>query len=51
MSVLDALTENSFNEGGSTGGILILTQDDRVARIIVDPFTGRISSEEVDEAI
>ena len=40
-----------YPEGGSTGGTLILAQDERETRIVVDPFTGRISSEESDEAI
>ena len=40
-----------YPEGGSTGGSLILAQDERETRIVVDPFTGRISSEESDEAI
>ena len=40
-----------YPEGGSTGGTLILSQDDRETRIVVDPFTGRISSEESDEVI
>lgn len=40
-----------YPEGGSTGGTLILAQDERATRIVVDPFTGRISSEESDEEI
>ena len=52
VTEIDDFIEFTFYpEGGSTGGTLILSQQDRVARIIVDPFTGRISSEESDEAI
>jgi general secretion pathway protein H len=40
-----------YPEGGSTGGTLILAQNGRETRLVVDPFTGRISSEESDEAI
>lgn len=34
-----------FPEGGSTGGTLLLALDDRRASIVIDPFSGRISSE------
>ena len=34
-----------YPEGGSTGGTLRLSQEERVVNIIVDPFTGRISRE------
>jgi len=34
-----------YPEGGSTGGTLLLSQQDRQVNIIVDPFTGRISTE------
>ncbi len=34
-----------YPEGGSTGGIVLLTLDGQTARIIIDPFTGRISNE------
>ena len=37
-----------YPEGGSTGGTLILSRDDRHTRIVIDPFTGRISSEETN---
>ena len=40
-----------YPEGGSTGGALTLSQGERKTRIVVDPFTGRISSEEPDETI
>ena len=35
-----------YPEGGSSGGTLIFSQDNRHTRIAIDPFTGRISSEE-----
>lgn len=38
-----------FPEGGSTGGVLILRNDDREARIVVDPFTGRVTLADLDE--
>lgn len=35
-----------FPEGGSTGGALILTQDDREVVISIDPFSGKVKTEE-----
>ena len=35
-----------YPEGSGSGGILIFSWDDRHTRIVIDPFTGRISSEE-----
>ena len=40
-----------YPEGGSSGGTLIFSQDDRYTRIVIDPFTGRISSEETHAPI
>ena len=40
-----------YPEGGSSGGILIFSRDDRHTRIEIDPFTGRISSEETNAQI
>ena len=37
-----------YPEGSSSGGTLIFSRDDRHTRIIIDPFTGRISSEETN---
>jgi general secretion pathway protein H len=34
-----------YPEGGSTGGTLLLSQEERVVSITVDPFTGRISTQ------
>ena len=55
LSFLDS-TDNEFDinesidvtfypEGGSTGGTLLLALDEQTARIVIDPFTGRISNE------
>lgn len=38
-----------FPEGGSTGGELILSLDDRAASIFVDPFSGKIRTEFSDD--
>jgi general secretion pathway protein H len=38
-----------YPEGGSTGGSLILSLADRIASINVNPFTGRIETEFLDE--
>ena len=35
-----------FPEGGSTGGALILAQDDREVVISIDPFSGKVKTEE-----
>ena len=40
-----------YPEGGSSGGTLIFSRDDRHTRIVIDPFTGRISSEETHAPI
>ena len=40
-----------YPEGGSSGGTLIFSRDDRHTRIVIDPFTGRISSEETHASI
>ena len=37
-----------YPEGSSSGGTLIFSRDDRNTRITIDPFTGRISSEETN---
>ena len=41
----DSIDVTFFPEGGSTGGVLLLALDDQTARIVIDPFTGRISNE------
>jgi len=40
-----------YPEGGSSGGTLIFSRDGRHTRIVIDPFTGRISSEETHAPI
>ena len=40
-----------YPEGGSSGGTLIFSRGDRHTRIVIDPFTGRISSEETNAPI
>ena len=43
---VDEMIEITFYpEGGSTGGTLLLSQAGQLANIIIDPFTGRVSSE------
>ncbi len=50
---LDKLAVTFFPQGGSTGGLLGFTSDERAALIRVDPITGRITTayngEELDE--
>lgn len=38
-----------FPEGGSTGGTLEFSQQQQLTRIIIDPFTGRITTEKDPE--
>ena len=38
-----------YPEGGSTGGSLILAFEDRLASIVINPFTGRVDTEFLDE--
>ena len=40
-----------YPEGGSSGGTLIFSWDDRHTQIVIDSFTGRISSEETNASI
>jgi general secretion pathway protein H len=47
--VEDRIEVTFYPEGGSTGGVLLLAQEERELQLIVDPFTGRISSEESEE--
>ena len=48
-AVDDQVNITFYPEGGSTGGVLVLRQDDRLAQIDVDPFTGRVATEFSDE--
>jgi len=34
-----------YPEGGSTGGSLIFSLEDQIVTVVVDPFTGRLSTE------
>lgn len=45
----DYLSISFFPEGGSTGGTLLLADNDQSYRIDIDPFTGRISTGDRDE--
>jgi general secretion pathway protein H len=51
---VDQFTVTFFPQGGSTGGLLRFTRDERSAQIRVDPITGHIDTayngEELDEA-
>jgi general secretion pathway protein H len=51
---VDKLTLTFFPQGGSTGGLLAFSRNDREALIRVDPITGRITTayngEDLDEA-
>ncbi|MEK7259363.1 MAG: GspH/FimT family pseudopilin [Pseudomonadota bacterium] len=49
VDVEDAIDITFFPEGGSTGGELILTLDDREAVIVIDPFSGRVRTELPDD--
>ncbi len=49
VEVEDAIDITFFPEGGSTGGELILTLDDREAVIVIDPFSGRVRTELPDD--
>ena len=47
--VEDSVAITFFPEGGSTGGALVLTLDEREARITIDPFSGNVQTEFSDE--
>ncbi len=49
VEVEDDIDITFFPEGGSTGGELILTLDDREAVIVIDPFSGRVRTELPDD--
>lgn len=38
-----------FPEGGSTGGTLLLAFEEQQVQILIDPFTGRISNEAIEQ--
>ena len=41
--------ETFYPEGGSTGGVLLFAQADQLGVIDVDPFTGRITTQDPEE--
>jgi general secretion pathway protein H len=45
MEIEDTLEITFYPEGGSTGGILILSSQERQASITINPFTGRVETE------
>lgn len=49
IEIDDKVEITFYPEGGSTGGSIILTLERRRASINVDPFTGRIDMEFLDE--
>lgn len=49
IEVQDTLEITFFPEGGSTGGNLMLTYQDRIASIVINPFTGRVETEFLEE--
>ena len=47
---IEKTTEVTFYpEGGSTGGMLLFAQADQTATINIDPFTGRVSSQDSEK--
>jgi len=48
--VQECLEITFYPEGGSSGGTLHLSQDEREARLLIDPFSGRVSQPEMGEA-
>lgn len=44
VEIEDKINITFYPEGGSSGGTLLFSDDERQASIIIDPFTGRISS-------
>ena len=49
VEVEDKIEITFYPEGGSTGGILLLSQDSLSVNIIVNPFTGRVTTQNLDE--
>lgn len=45
----ERLEVSFFPEGGSTGGAIIFSQDNRRAVVTIDPFSGRVALEPVDD--
>ena len=49
LEVEEKIEITFYPEGGSTGGTLVFTQDDLSVNIIVNPFTGRVVTQYLDE--
>jgi len=49
VDVDDKIDITFYPEGGSTGGTLLLSQGDQQVLLIVDPFTGRISTQNPED--
>jgi len=49
IEIEDLLEINFYPEGGSTGGTLLLQQDEQIVAIDIDPFTGRVTTAETVE--
>jgi len=48
-TVDESLDVTFYPEGGSTGGTLVLAYEQQLVHIVIDPFSGRVSSENPDE--
>lgn len=48
-NVDECLEITFYPEGGSTGGTLHLGQGEQEARLLIDPFSGRVSQPQLDE--
>lgn len=49
IEILDNIEITFYPEGGSTGGTLLLSQENTFVSINVNPFTGRVTKEYQDE--
>lgn len=49
IEVEEKIEVTFYPEGGSTGGTLLMSQEDQFVNIFVDPFTGRVDANYVDE--
>ena len=49
IEVEDSVEITFFPEGGSTGGALVLTLQEREAIISIDPFSGKVQTEFLDD--
>lgn len=45
IDIEDFVEIKFYPEGGSTGGTLLLEQDEQIVAIEIDPFTGRVTTE------